>query len=279
MMPRHPKQNDMDKFYDYLQYKQQFRPYTIDGYKRVLNKVFRDLGTLKVKPKQADDWMLNMQKKKYSASHINNTANILEKYIKFKGKKIKLIRVKKPKPSIKDTLTEGEVARILAAAKNSREKAMLAILAYSGVRANELCNLKVKDIDLDNGILKVIDGKGGKDGVCYISRECCKMINEYLKEHETNPHLFKTLQRKARYTTWALRKMVKVVAKRAGISKRVCPHLFRHSLASNLIKKGANIITVQNQLRHEKIDTTMVYIRSFPERIKDEYQYFVPNYI
>ena len=278
-MLRHPKQNDMDKFYEDLQYKQQFRPYTIEGYKRVLNKVFRDLDTLKVKPKQAESWMLNMQKKKYSASHINNTANILERYIKFKGKKIKLIRVKKPKPSIKDTLTEGEVARILAAAKNNREKAMIAILAYSGVRANELCNLKVQDIDLDNGILKVIDGKGGKDGVCYISRECCKMINEYLKEYETNPHLFKTLQRKARYTTWALRKMVKKVAKKAGISKRVYPHLFRHSLASNLIKKGANIITVQNQLRHEKIDTTMVYIRSFPERIKDEYQYFVPNYI
>ena len=269
----------LDGFYEHLEYKLQFRPYTIEGYKRVLNKVFRDLGTLKVKPKQAENWMLNMQKKKYSASHINNTSNIFERYLRFRGKKVTLIRVKKPKPSIKDTLTEGEVARILAAAGNSREKAMLAILAYSGIRANELCNLKVQHIDLDTGVLKVIDGKGGKDRVCYISRECCKMINEYLKEYSTNPHLFKTLVRKARYNTWALRKMVKTVAKKAGITKRVYPHLFRHSLASNLIKKGANIITVQNQLGHEKIDTTMIYIRSFPERIKDEYQYFVPNYI
>ena len=153
---QHRQHKTLDQFYDHLEYKEQFRPYTIRGYKTVLNKIFRDLGTLKVKPKQAENWMLNMQKKKYSASHINNTSNILERYLRFGGKK---------------------------------------------------------------------------------------------------------------------------VSKKAGISKRVYPHLFRHSLASNLIKKGANIITVQNQLRHEKIDTTMIYIRSFPERIKDEYQYFVPNYI
>jgi len=268
-----------DRFNEYLQYKLQLMPYTIEGYKRVLNKIFRDLDTLKVKPKQAKNWIFNMQKRKLSASHINNTANILEKYIKFIGKKVKLDRVKKPKPSIKDTLTEGEIARILAATKNNREKAMIGILAYSGIRANELCNLTVEDIDLDNGILKIINGKGGKNRVCYISRECCKMVNEYLKEYEANPHLFKTLQRKVRYTTWALRKLVKKVAKKAGILKRVYPHLFRHSLATNLIKRGANILTVQKQLGHEKLETTQIYIRSFPERIQDEYNYYKPNYI
>ena len=57
------------------------------------------------------------------------------------------------------------------------------------------------------------------------------------------------------------------------------PHLFRHSLATNLVKKGANILTVQQQLRHENLETTQIYIRSFPERTQDEYRYFKPNYI
>ena len=269
----------VDSFYEHLEYKLQFRPYTINGYKIVLGKVFRDLGTLKITSKQAEEWMLNMQKKKYSSSHINNTANILEKYIKFVGGKVKLIRVKKTKPLIKDTLTEGEVARIIAACDNSRERAIIGLLAYSGIRANELCGLRNFDIDLDNGVVSVIDGKGGKDGVCYIPSECCKMVGEYLQEYSTNPHLFKTLAKKTRYTTWALRKLVKKVASKAGIKKRVYPHLFRHSLATNLVKKGANIITVQNQLRHERLETTQIYIRSFPERIQDEYRFFKPNYI
>ena len=233
----------IESFYDYLEYKRQFRPVTIGNYKRILNKVFRDLETTDIKPKMAEEWILNMQKRNLSASHINNTAAILTCYDKFSGIELNLIRVKKPKPLIKDTLTEGEVARIIAACSNSREKAIISLLAYSGIRASELCNLKVEDVDLDNGVVHIINGKGGKDGISYIARECCKMIAEYIKEYETNPHLF------------------------------------RHSLATNLVKKGANILTVQKQLRHENLETTQIYIRSFPERVQDEYAFFKPNYV
>lgn len=271
--------NDIENFYENLEYKLQFRLVTIGNYKRTLNKVFRDLGTLKVNKEHAESWILNMQKRKLSASHINNTAAILTRYMKFIGNEVTLMRVKKPKPLIKDTLTEGEVARIIAACDNSRERAMISLLAYSGVRASELCNLKVKDLDLDNGVVQVINGKGGKDGVSYIARECCKMVSEYMKDYKTNCLLFRTLQRFNPYSTWALRKLVKKVSRLARINKRVYPHLFRHSLATNLIKKGANILTVQQQLRHENLETTQIYIRSFPERVQDEYRFFKPNYV
>ncbi len=269
----------IEDFYDYLKYDKQFRPATITGYKKTLGKVERVLGTLNLSRKDCKEWMRDMQKKEYSASYINNTAAILSRYMSWRNKPVELIRVRKPEPLVKDTLTEGEIARILAAAGNSREKAMLSLLAYAGLRASELCNLKVQDLDLDNGVVKVINGKGGRDGVSYIPRECCKMISEYLESYETNPHLFKTLVAKVRYTPWALRKMVKKVAKSAGIDKRVYPHLFRHSLATNLVKKGANILTVQKQLRHKNLETTQIYIRSFPERVQDEYNFYKPNYI
>ena len=269
----------LDDFYEHLQYDKQFRPATIVGYKKTLSHIEKVLGTLELSEIDCKKWMRNMQKKKYSASYINNTAAILTRYMHFIGKEVTLIRVKKPEPLIKDTLTEGEVARIIAASKNSREKAIVGLLAYSGLRASELCNLKVEDIDLDNGVVQVIEGKGGRDGISYIPRECCKMISEYLQEYDTNPHLFKTLQRKMKYTTGALRKLAKKLAREARIEKRVYPHLFRHSLATNLVKKGANILTVQNQLRHKNLETTQIYIRSFPERIQDEYRFYKPNYI
>ena len=273
------KKKTIKSFYEHLQYERQFRPATVVGYEKTLGKVEKVLGTLKLNRKDCRDWMRDMQKKEYSASYINNTAAILTRYMGFVNKSVKLIRVKKPEPLVKDTLTEGEVARIIAATKNSREKAIIGLLAYSGLRASELCNLRVNDVDLDNGVVKVIEGKGGRDGISYIPSECCKMISEYLKEYDTNPHLFKTLRMRAKYTTWALRKLIKKVARKAGVEKRTYPHLFRHSLATNLVKKGANILTVQKQLRHKNLETTQIYIRSFPERVQDEYRFYKPNYV
>lgn len=276
------KQKTLDEFYDYLKYERGYRPVTVGNYKRVLPKILRDLGTERPKPREAEEYLLAMQRKNYSASHINNSTNILENWLYFIGKKFKPFkRVRRPKPIIKDTLTEGEVARIIAAGKDSREQAMMAILAYTGLRNREVCNLRVRDVDLEKGIVRVVDGKGGKSGVSYLAREGVQIVNRYLSSFPRgdDKFLFTTLVRDNQYSGWDLRKRVKVVAKRAKVAKRVYPHLFRHSLATNLIKNGANIITVQNQLRHEKLDTTMVYVRSFPQRVQDEYQYFVPRYL
>lgn len=268
-------------FYDYLKYQRELRPVTIEGYKSNLSRVLRHLDILEPKPKQVREYLLKMRKKEYSASHINNTTVIIENYLKFLGKRFeKFNRVKKPKPTVKDTLTEGEIARILAVG-NDREQAMIAILAYTGLRNREVCNLRVKDIDLENGRVKVVNGKGGRNGISYLAREGIKIVSKYLSKHqrEDDDFLFTTLFRENQLRGCDLRKRVKILAGRARVKKRVYPHLFRHSLATNLIKNGANVITVQNQLRHEKLDTTMVYVRSFPQRVQDEYQYFVPRYL
>lgn len=270
-----------EDFYDYLRYKRNLRKVTVSNYKCILGKVLRDLGTLKPKARLVEEYALQIRKKECSASHFNNTAVILENYLLFIGIKVNLGRIKKPKPIIKDTFTEGEVARMLAACKNSREEAVIAVLAYSGVRNGELCRLRVEDIDLDNGVVKVFDGKGGKDGVSYISRECVQIVGRYLSEYprKKEDYLITTLVRGNQYASWDLRKLVRVVARRAKIEKRAYPHLFRHSLATNLIRSGCSIITVQNQLRHEKLDTTLIYVRSFPQRIQTEYNYHVPSYV
>jgi len=268
-------------FYEYLQYEREYRPVTIEGYKNVLPRVLRHLGTLSPKPKQVKEYLIAMRKKGYSASHLNNTTNIIENYLLFLGKRFKkLDRVKKPKPTIKDTLTEGEVARLIAAGKDSREKAMMALLAYTGVRNREFCNLKKVDVDLEKGIVRIIDGKGGKNGISYLAREGIQVISKYLNEYlrKDENYLFTTLVRGNQYTGWDLRKRVKVVAKRAGIDKRVYPHLLRHSLATNLVRNGASVVTVQNQLRHSNLEITAVYIKAFPQRVQDEIQFFVPRY-
>ena len=270
-----------EKFYDFLLIKLGFGKITIDGYRRVLSKFFRDIKTENPTKKQAENYILEMRKKTYSFSHIINTSIAIGRYMKFIKKEIKFALPRKPKSLLKDVMTEGEVARILAATKNSRENAMLAILAYSGIRNRELCALKAKDVNLDDNIIRVIGGKFLKDRVVNISRECAKVVTSYISKYLQNPNgqfLFTTLREGKQYNGWALRKVVKVVSLRARIKKRVYPHLFRHSMATHLIERGCPLLTVQNQLGHSKIETTLIYVRSFPHKIKKEFNYHIPSY-
>lgn len=257
-----------------------FENITVENYKRVLKKFFRDLGTEKPKKRQAEEYLAEMRKKDYSYSHIVNSGIAIKRYMEFIGRPIKFERPRKPKTlPTKDILTEGEIARMFAATKNNREKAMIAILAFCGLRNKEVCSLKVKDIDLDNNLVKVLGGKFKKDRIVPISRECSKIIINYLNDYPRNSPLFTTLREGKQYTGWALRKRVKVVAKRAGIKKRVYPHLFRHSFISHLINKGANLVAVQQFAGHSKIETTMQYTHLTPRRIQQEYQFFIPSYL
>ena len=270
---------NVEKFYDYLLVKLGLGNVTIEGYRKVLSKFIREIGTEKPKRTHVENYIAKMRKSNYSYSHIANTSVALERYMTFLKRPLKLGRPRKPKQIVKNVLTEGEVARILAVCKNERERAILSILVYSGIRNKELCGLKPEDVDFDNQYLKIIGGKGSKDRLAYISRECTKDVIEYVGKYKRkDTYLFTTLREDRQYNGWALRKMVKVVSKRAGVKKRVYPHLLRHSLACNLLNRGANIMTIKEQLGHADIRTTMLYARSTPQRVQQEYNFFIPNF-
>lgn len=273
--------NELEPFYDYLLIKKGFGDVTIDGYRRVLSKITRDIGSFIPTIEQIENHIAVMRKNGYSYSHLRNTIVIAECYMNFLGKPVKFARMRRPKPIIKDTLTEGEIARMIAATKNSREQVIVAILAYSGIRNKEFCSLKVKDVDFDNGTIKIFSGKGNKDRVAYISRECGKIISQYLRDYprEDDHFLITTLVRKNQYSGWDLRKMVKVVAKRAKIKKRVYPHLMRHSLAVNLLQHNMNIMSIQQVLGHQSLQSTLIYAHSIPQKVQNEYIFSCPNYI
>jgi len=218
---------------------------------------------------------------RYSFYHIANSCLSLERYTEFLGDKIKLGRPRKPKRTPKETLTEAEIAVIIAAARTVRERAMLTVLAYSGIRCEELCNLKCGDIDIASGLIHVVQGKGSKDRSVPIAGACTKVILEYLAKfpRDESSYLFTTLRHGVRYSEWALRRMVKKVVKRTGIKKGVHPHLFRHSLATNMLMRGAHIITIQQILGHSDIQTTMIYLSPKTTRLMAEYHAYTPSYI
>jgi len=231
----------------------------------------------------AIEYMMPFYEAKKSYSHIVNTSLGLERFSDYNGNPFRLGRPRKPKRIIKDTLTEQEVARMFVFSKNIREKALLAVLAYTGIRNLELCRLKVKDINFKEQTILVSRGKGNKDGIMCASPSCFEIIKGYLKQYpreEEQTLFFSIALNKAQdeLQTGAVRKHIKKIARKAGIRKRVYPHLLRHSLAINMLLHGADIYTVQQQLRHENIETTLIYVYSNAIIMNNRYQIFAPNY-
>lgn len=255
-----------------------------DSYCSAVKRFVKDTGIEIPTKDDAIKYIMEFYSKNKSYSHIVNTCLALERYSEFLGKPIKLGRPKKPKKIITGTLTETEIARMFCFCRNIREKAILGVLSYTGVRNLELCRLLVKDIDFRNSMVFVRGGKGHKDGMVFISPACLDIIKEYLQKYkrkEDHTLFFSiALNRKGNLLhTDAVRKMIKKLAKRAGIQKRVWPHLFRHSLAMNMLLKGCDIYSIREQLRHSYIDTTLVYVHSSPQVMQNRYQIFCPNYL
>lgn len=274
-------QQQLEKFGVYLSVRRGLQPYTITGYRGGVKRFLTKTATLAPTVEQVENYIAQMRQAHCSYNHVINTALALERYMEFIGQPLRLGRPRKPKRAVPETLSEAEVARLIGASKNIREKTILTVLAYSGLRAKELCGLTVNDIDGGNLNIRVRRGKGEKDRVVCMPPECLQIVNEYLKAfpRQNADRLFTTLRASKNYTTWGLRKLVKTLAKRAGITRRVYPHIFRHSLATNMLNRGANLFTIQQQLGHAYLETTMVYLHPALRRIRNEYLLYVPNYV
>lgn len=276
-------EQEIKYFERYLLFKDGTKKITINAHCENIKRMLRNLQTINPSIYEVENYVFNLynNEKKYSYNHIANNLASIEKYVRFKGKEVKFARPKKPKRLIKDFLSESEVSRIISACKNIREKAIITLLAYSGIRNKELCDLRVCDLDFGENTVRVLKGKNSKERVVNMSGECTKVLIKYLSEfpREESDYLFTSLIHNNRYRTWDLRKLVRVVSKREKIDKRVYPHLFRHSLASNLLKRGASIFMIKEQLGHDYLESTLIYLHSCPQRTKLEYDFYKPAYM
>ncbi len=274
-------EKEIRKFSTYLLVQRALRPLTRELYSRIVSRILREVGTTRPNKQQVTAYIMGLHERKTSSTNIRNNQLAIENYMAFCGQKIEFKRPKKKARLIRDVLSEAEVAVLIAAAENLRERAIISLLACTGIRNRELCGLRVCDIDMPHNLIRVEDGKGGSAAVCHIPGDCIAVVMQYLQAHPRNPddYLFTTLREGVAYTPWALRRLVKKLASKAGIQKRVFPHEFRHSLASNLLRRGANPITVQWQLRHRHLTTTLIYIHSGLGNSQREVAHFAPAYL
>jgi integrase/recombinase XerD len=270
----------MEKSFEQFLVLKGLNPITVKGYIGCFKRMRKQIGE-NPSAEEVKQYVYILYTSKCSYSHKTNTALGLEKYMEFIGNPIFFGRQRKPKTIIKNTLTEAEVTRLLFSCKTIREKAMVAVLAYSGVRNAELCRLKVKDLLLSQNALRINQGKFAQDGLSEMPPECSEILTKYLIEHprEAEDFLFTTLVKKNQLATGDVRKWVKIIAKRALIEKRVYPHLLRHTLACQLVLRGADVVTIKKQLRHQWLESTLHYLNSIVFVEKNTYQKFCPSYL
>ena len=190
------------------------------------------------------------------------------------------LRIEAPKlpRNLPKSLTEEHVESLLAAPNveeclGLRDRAMLETLYASGLRVSELVSLKLAQVSLDMGVVRVM-GKGAKERVVPLGEEALAWIRRYVKEgrarllaRKVTDDLFVTAHGAA-MTRQAFWHLIKRYAAQAGIGKPVSPHTLRHAFATHLLNPGADLRVVQLLLGHADISTTQIYTYVARERLK-----------
>lgn len=180
-----------------------------------------------------------------------------------------------------DVLTVQEIDSIIAqidlsTPEGHRNRAMLETLYSCGLRVSELCSLKMEDLYLEEGFIRVT-GKGSKQRLVPISDRAIHEIGNWLKDRchvdikpGSESFLFVSKRRGRQLTRIMVFGIIKDLTAKAGITKTVSPHTFRHSFATHLLEGGANLRAIQCMLGHEKISTTEIYTHIDRSRLREE---------
>jgi len=166
--------------------------------------------------------------------------------------------VKQPR-KLPIVLDQDEVVRMLERADGARNKAALAVAYGAGLRVSEVANLKLSDIDSKQMLLRVEQGKGGKDRNAMLSPRLLALLRDWWCVGQPATWLFPGRDPLLPITTRQLYRVVREAAEAAGIKKRVSPHTLRHSFATHLLEQGVDIRVIQVLLGHAKLDTTARY--------------------
>lgn len=180
-----------------------------------------------------------------------------------------------------DVLTVEEIDRIeavinLSDVEGHRNRAIIEVLFSCGLRVSELCNLKMSNLFLDDGFIKV-EGKGSKQRLVPISEKAIKELQLYFVDRnhiDIKPgyedFVFLSFRRKKSMGRIMVFHFIKELVEKAGIQKTVSPHTFRHSFATSLLEGGANLRAIQAMLGHESIGTTEIYMHIDMSHLREE---------
>jgi integrase/recombinase XerD len=290
----------LEPFVDYLSFERGLSDRTLSAYQRDLEKLLAFLEDRGVqKPEKIDsqdlrEFVFHQKDSGLAASSIRRMLSSLRGYFAFlleegvldadPSERLESPRVGRKLP---ETLSVEEIGKILEAPDPDhplywRDRSILEVLYATGMRVSELVDLRMGNVDLDEGICSVF-GKGSKERLVPLGGPARRALGRYLREVRGRLDLGRGegrvfLNLRGRPLTRAsIFDFVKKYAARAGITGKVSPHTFRHSFATHLLEGGADLAAVQELLGHADISTTQIYTHVDREYLREVHRTFHPR--
>ena len=281
----------LQEFLNYLNYEKGYSPLTYQAYKNDLNQFLENYkkSLTKITGGDIEKFIEDLHLAENSQKTIARKIAALKSFFKFLYREEYLetnpangIAIPKQAKRLPKILSQKEIGSIFDTLRTIspaeyRDKAILELLYSSGLRVSEIVSLKYADLNSVDRLIKV-SGKGSKERIVPIGQQAAKAIQDYLKycrekiiPSRNIEELFISLNGKA-LTRQRIWQIIKEILARTAIIKNVSPHTLRHSFATHLIEKGADLRTVQEMLGHANIATTEIYTNISREHLKKVYR-------
>ncbi len=284
----------IEKFMRYMEIEKNYSQHTLTNYKIDLKDFSKFCGAIELE--KIDYLLLRkylavLKEKSLGNRSVGRHLSALRSFFRFlsregyiKTNPILMLSSPKLDKHLPSFMTEEEVVKLIesAFAKDAddvfglRDRAILETFYSSGLRISELVLLSLDDIDFIAGIVKAL-GKGKKERIVPIGDAALNAIRKYLgKRKKQNNALFLNKNGK-RISTRGVRDIVEKYLRSAGIQRGVSPHTFRHSFATHLLNRGADLRTVQELLGHANLSSTQIYTHLTTDRLKSVYDKAHPH--
>ena len=243
-----------------------FSPQTIRTYVSLINVFLKHTN----KPLQeiTTDYLKDyiyyrLKKDKISVSSINQIISAWKiVYVHILGQDWEVCRIKRPKRDkvLPVVLSPEEILSIIKSTTNIKHHAIINVLYSTGIRRGELLSLKLGDIDSKRMVINIRHGKGGKDRQVVLHHKVLDLLRIYFRRYRPQAYLFEGFEQGKPYSSTSVKNIIVKNAKKAGITKHVSVHTFRHCYATHMLEKGANLKIIQQQLGHSSMKTTSIYL-------------------
>jgi integrase/recombinase XerD len=247
---------------------------TQDYYQRAVAKYAQHFRTspAKLDYEHVRQYQLHLVQSGWKPGYVNRTMSALRFFYKVtmgRQDALEMIPLAREPKKLRQILTPEEVVRLIEAAPSRQYRCAFSIAYGAGLRSSEVISLKVSDIDSTRMVLRIEDGKGGKDRLAKLSPQMLKELRAWWKEAKPRvflfPGRFKTFDH---ISVRQYHRACRDAAIRARIDRSVHPHMLRHSFATHLLDQGVDIRVIQAMLGHKKLETTAIYAAVSPKLIQ-----------
>ena len=275
-----------DKYEDYLNYEKNFSKHTVSAYLRDVKVFEKFLAQNDCKISNEINysfirqWIVSLSEKRYSKTSINRKIASLKSYFNFlvnidiiESSPLKGHKNLKSSSKIVIPFSEDEIMQVFESFNDSkisdRDKLIIEIFYSTGLRREELINIKIQDIFLKEGLIKIL-GKRSKERLIPILPSLSKNLKNFISNNNNSKYLFETKKLK-KISVSTVYRLINKYFRLVSSKVKVSPHVLRHTFATHMLNNGADINTIKEILGHSSLSSTQIYTKIKLPKIVNDY--------